>query len=119
MNCNLKNAFVGFLKKDAFAEKLKGTIVSENEKIDRSEVEKKSIKAIWRTSSKKVFLRKLSAENLKNIENLAIWGKCIVGKSDIPIAKLIKKLENGDWVNQGRKIYLFRNKVSVLPKKIQ
>ena len=30
-------------------------------------------------------------------------GKCIVGKSDIPIAKLIKKLENGDWVNQGRK----------------
>jgi len=98
-----KNAFVGFLKKDAFAEKLKGTIVSENEKIDRSEVEKRALKLFGEPPVKKVFLRKLSAENLKNIENLAIWGKCIVGKSDIPIAKLIKKLENGDWVNQGRK----------------
>lgn len=98
-----KNAFIGFLKKDAFAEKLKGTIVSGNEKIDRSEVEKRALKLFGEPPVKKVFLKKLSAENLKNIENLAIWGKCIVGKSDIPIAKLIKKFENGDWVNQGRK----------------
>ena len=37
------------------------------------------------------------------IESLAIWDKCIVGKKDIPIARLIIQLENGDWVNQGRK----------------
>lgn len=40
---------------------------------------------------------------MKDIENLEIWGKCIVGKSDIPIAQFIEKLGNGDWVNQGRK----------------
>ena len=98
-----KNAFVGFLKKDSFTEKLKGTIVSGTEKIDRSEVEKRALKLLGEPPVKKVFLKKLSAEKLKNIENLAIWEKCIVGKNDIPIAKLIKKLENGDWVNQGRK----------------
>lgn len=74
---------------------MKRTIVSGTEKINRSEVEKRSLKLLGEPPIKKVFLKKLSAENLKNIENLAIWEKCIVGKSDIPIAKLIKKLENG------------------------
>ena len=33
----------------------------------------------------------------------AIWQKIVVGSSDIGIAKLIDKLENSDWVGQGRK----------------
>lgn len=113
-----KNAFVGFLKKDSFAEKLKRTIVSGTEKINRSEVEKRSLKLLGEPPIKKVFLKKLSAENLKNIENLAIWEKCIVGKSDIPIAKLIKKLENGDWVKQEENIFIQEQSVHFV-KKIQ
>ncbi|MCM1256384.1 MAG: AAA family ATPase [Roseburia sp.] len=102
-----KNAFVGFLKKDAFSEKLKGTIVSETENIDRSEIEKRALKLLGEPPVKKACLSKLSAEKLKGIEKLAIWEKCIVGKNDIPIARLIKKLENGDWVNQGRKYIIY------------
>lgn len=98
-----KNAFVGSLKKDTFSEKLKRTIVSETENIDRSEIEKRALNLLGEPPVKKACLSKLSAEKLKSIEKFAIWEKCIVGKNDIPIARLIKKLENGDWVNQGRK----------------
>lgn len=36
------------------------------------------------------------------IEKDQIWGKVIVGNNDVPIAGLIKLLENADWVNKGR-----------------
>lgn len=39
---------------------------------------------------------------LMEIENNGIWNKKIIGKSDIEIAKLIQRLKNNDWVNQGR-----------------
>ena len=32
----------------------------------------------------------------------SIWKKVVIGSSDIGIAKLIEKLENSDWVGQGR-----------------
>lgn len=40
---------------------------------------------------------------LTKIEDDMIWGKIIVGKQDVNIAKLIQALNNGDWVNDGRK----------------
>lgn len=36
------------------------------------------------------------------IETTSIWNKVIVGNKDIPIGKLIEKLNHADWVNQGR-----------------
>ncbi len=41
-------------------------------------------------------------ELIKNIEANKIWGKRVVGKADISIAKLIDHLNISDWVNQGR-----------------
>lgn len=40
---------------------------------------------------------------LLSIEADTIWEKIIIGKQDIDIAKLISKLKNSDWVNQGVK----------------
>ena len=77
--------------------------MSETENIDRSEIEKRALNLLGEPPVKKACLSKLSAEKLKSIEKFEIWEKCIVGKNDIPIARLNKKLENGDWVNQGRK----------------
>ena len=31
-----------------------------------------------------------------------IWQKIVVGNNDIPIGKFIQRLNNADWVNQGR-----------------
>lgn len=45
----------------------------------------------------------LDEERLKEIEELETWGTPIVGKNDVPIADLIKKLGNSDWVDQGQK----------------
>jgi len=45
----------------------------------------------------------LYVERLKEIEELEIWETPIVGKNDVPIAGLIRKLGNSDWVDQGQK----------------
>lgn len=41
-------------------------------------------------------------ENIASIESNSIWSKVIVGNDDVPIAKLIKILDNADWVSKGR-----------------
>ncbi len=98
-----KNAFIGFLKKDAFVSKIKDIVLSGKETVDRAEIEKRAIKLLGEPPIKKDCLNKLSSQNVQKVESLSIWDKCIVGKKDIPIARLITKLGNGDWVNQGRK----------------
>lgn len=98
-----KNAFIGFLKKDAFVSKIKDIMLSGKETVDRAEIEKRAIKLLDEPPIKRDCLNKISSQNIQNVESLSIWDKCIVGKKDIPIARLITKLGNGDWVNQGRK----------------
>lgn len=98
-----KSAFAGSLKKDAFASKIKEIALSGKEIIDREDIEKNAAKLLGEPPAKKDILEKLSIKNIKQIEELSIWDKCIVGKKDSPIAGLIMKLGNGDWVNQGRK----------------
>ena len=39
---------------------------------------------------------------LTKIEKDLIWGKIVVGNQDVPISKLIRSLDNADWVNKGR-----------------
>lgn len=39
---------------------------------------------------------------ITKIENDSIWEKPVVGNQDVPISKLIKQLDNADWVNKGR-----------------
>lgn len=48
-------------------------------------------------------LQLLDVDRLKEIEELETWETPIVGKNDVPIADLIKKLGNSDWVDQGQK----------------
>jgi wobble nucleotide-excising tRNase len=42
------------------------------------------------------------AKQIFAIENAGVWGKVIVGNQDVPIGKLIEKLNMADWVNHGR-----------------
>ncbi len=41
-------------------------------------------------------------EAIESIEANSIWEKVIIGNNDVPIAKLIKSLDNADWVSKGR-----------------
>lgn len=45
----------------------------------------------------------LIVDGLKYIEELDVWQTPIVGKKDVPIAALIDKLGNSDWVDKGQK----------------
>lgn len=44
-------------------------------------------------------------KTLEETETHFIWGKKILGKEDVDIAAMIKKLNNSDWVKQGRSFY--------------
>ena len=98
-----KNAFAGFLKKDAFASRIRDIDISGTESIDRVEIEKRAKELLGEPPKKKESLNRISFSDIKKVESLSIWNKSIVGKEDIPISGLITKLGNGDWVNQGRK----------------
>lgn len=45
---------------------------------------------------------------LTKIEKDLIWGKTVVGNKDVPVSKLIRHLDNTDWVNKGRS-YISKN----------
>lgn len=45
------------------------------------------------------------ASNLLAHQSNPILGKPVIGKGDVDIAAMIKKLDNSDWVRQGRKFY--------------
>lgn len=47
-------------------------------------------------------ISKLSHEILNNIEKDSVFNEPIVGKSDLPISKLIEKLGNSEWVLKGK-----------------
>ena len=46
----------------------------------------------------------LNVERLKEIEELEVWETPIVGKKDVPIADMIKKLGSSDWFFAGQKL---------------
>jgi wobble nucleotide-excising tRNase len=48
------------------------------------------------------FLPRPQVAPLLELEQDGIWATPIVGKGDVPIAALIGRLENSDWVNTGR-----------------
>jgi wobble nucleotide-excising tRNase len=97
-----KDAFVGFLNK----EKFKNKILSEN---TNNVLDLKTIKDL-KEKSKTIFgerpqnltiINLISFSRIIEIEKYDIWNKIIVGKADVDIAKLIQKLNINDWVNQG------------------
>lgn len=48
------------------------------------------------------FLPRPKAARLLELQKDSLWATPIVGKGDVPIAALIGRLENSDWVNTGR-----------------
>ena len=105
-NDTFKEAFRGFLNdKNKFAGK-----VIEEYKTNTSELitfEKIQEKINVLFSSAPIPLAPIQIEGIdikifSTVEKDDIWNKKIIGKSDIEIAPLIQKLNNVDWINQGR-----------------
>lgn len=54
------------------------------------------------TPVSQVPIKPIDASILSNIEESGLWKKVVVGKQDVDIATLIKRLGMSDWVSQGK-----------------
>ena len=105
-NDTFKEAFRGFLNDK---NKFTGKVIEEykNNASELISLEELQEKANVLFSSAPTPLAPIQIEGVdinifSTIENDGIWNKKIIGKSDIDIAPLIQKLNNTDWINQGR-----------------
>lgn len=98
-----KEAFVGFLNKENF----KNKVLLESKKVLTSvfpeEALKEKAKTIFGDEPKEIQkITVIDFERLAEIEKDPIWSRVIVGKSNVNIAGMIQRLNLNDWVNQGR-----------------
>ncbi|ANH48547.1 AAA domain protein [Helicobacter pylori] len=110
---NFKETLEHFKKKEKFK-----TTILEKFKHNKSEIVglgklKERIGIVFGKNKTELERLELNLTDFNSIENHSIWEQKIVGRSDVAIADLIEKLNNGDWVSQGRE-YLSKDN-SVCP----
>jgi wobble nucleotide-excising tRNase len=99
-----KEAFKGSTYKETFKKRVLEEFKNNISEIVSKEALTEKAKTIFGEKPKLIDpLQLLSVERLKEIEEMEIWGIPIVGKNDVPIAQIIDKLGNSDWVDGGRK----------------
>lgn len=70
-----------------------------------AELRKDATTVFSRTLAKAAMLPKPDSSKMTTLESVPILKKNIIGKADVNIAALIKKLGNSDWVQQGRQYF--------------
>ena len=102
-----KGAFTGYRNSVvAFKDK----ILQQDQKntaplVSLAELEKKAATVFGPFPTKESIIPELDAKSLLRYEQNPILKKRVIGKGDVDIAALIKKLNNSDWVRQGRVFY--------------
>lgn len=100
--------FTGYKKsKSNFANKILDEHNTNKENLLDKEKLKEKYELVYEKDAKKIEeISLINFDELKNIEdNQSILKVSIVGKKDVEIAKMIEKLQNHDWVKQGKKYY--------------
>lgn len=103
----LKGAFTGFRNsKVAFKNELLRQFESNTAKlVPLSEIEEKAETVYGKSPELASPIPALNYEKIISLETHSILKKKVVGKADVDIAKMIQKLDNSDWVKQGRSYY--------------
>lgn len=106
-DAKLKDAFKGY-RDDS--KKFKDKILQELESnaaqlVTLAELEKKAESIFGQASVTEQAVPSVETEKLIKHENNQILRKRVIGKEDVDIAAMIKKLGNSDWVRAGRKFY--------------
>lgn len=122
----LKEAFAGFNKDGGkFRDHYLEVVKTNTANLRTFEELRESAQAVFASDqTEEDLIAKSSYGDLAAIETDAILEKKIIGKDDVDIAALIKKLGNSDWVRQGRE-YLMRSENSCpfcqqdVPKSLQ
>nr|VFK22346.1 MAG: Wobble nucleotide-excising tRNase [Candidatus Kentron sp. LPFa] len=102
----LKDAFKGYLTKEPFKNKLLEESSSNTESLlPLAELKKKAESIFGQTPTTEQSIPAIDATRLLAHESNPILGKRVIGKDDVDIAAMIKKLDNSDWVRAGRSFY--------------
>lgn len=104
----LSNAFEGFRnsKKDFKAKILKELSLNTATLVPLVELEKKAVTIFGSTPTTEQLIQTVEAVELIAHETNPILKKRVIGKDDVDIAAMIKKLGNSDWVREGRSFYV-------------
>lgn len=98
-----KEAFVGFLYKETFKNKLLQEFVGNAATLITLEELKTKAKTIFGKIPQDILpINPINYKKISDIIADTCWKKIIVGKADVDIAKFIQKLNISDWVNQGK-----------------
>ncbi|WP_054030176.1 AAA family ATPase [Desulfatitalea tepidiphila] len=106
-DAKLQGAFEGFRNN---AEKFKGKVlkewISNSASVETlAALEKKAETVFGSTPTSERFVPDLTIDVVLSYEKAPILKKRVIGKDDVDIAEMIKKLRNSDWVREGRKFY--------------
>lgn len=104
---NIQTAFKGSMgSKDSFKTKvLQEQGSNKAEILSLEELEKKSSSIFGQTPVTEPTVAVIDATSLLSHESNLILRKRVIGKEDVDIAAMIKKLGNSDWVRMGRTFY--------------
>jgi wobble nucleotide-excising tRNase len=105
-----KEAFQGYLKKQAFVDKVLSEFNSNKSSIQTIEYLNDKAKTIFGTRPALLeTIQNLDFSDIDKIETNEIWLKKVIGKEDVGISRIIQNLNINDWVNEGRKYLLQDN----------
>ena len=104
---DFKTAFKGSIKKgEAFKERLIREAQNNTEELlTLAELQEQAQTIYAEDPVKENLINPISFTNLLALEQDPILTNNIIGRHDVDVAAMIKKLGNSDWVNQGRVFY--------------
>lgn len=103
-DAKLKGAFEGYRNSaDRFKSKVLQELVSNTATLDTlTDLEKRAVTIFGETPAREDNIPVIDTEVLVQHETDPVLRKRVLGKEDVDIASMIKKLGNSDWVRQGR-----------------
>jgi len=102
LKTDFKTAFKGASLKKTFKEKCKSQINNISNLLKFDELKEKAERIYKGSTETKDEIPVIDFKNIVELEKHSIWETKIIGKKDVDIAAMIEKLDNSDWVKQGR-----------------
>ena len=100
-----KPAFKGCAFKNTFKDRCKAEVHNSSALLDLNVLKEKAARIYSGSTQPMLDIALVNYQSLQAAESHEIWQKRIIGKDDVDIASMIKKLKNSDWVKQGLTYY--------------
>lgn len=99
---DFKTAFKGSSYKKTFKEKIKQELNNSSALLSIDVLKEKSERIYKGSTETKDDIALIGFKNIQEVTSHSIWSTKIIGNDDVDIAAMIEKLDNSDWVKQGR-----------------